>query len=128
MICPEYALLSTKDCIDAPDVGLFFDIPVSVFTDTKQRTAEKRWKIEKDCRNMLENMETNLVAILKNEIEKLYHIGGTIMGATGSGTLTAPLIISRMQKNYVNPLIGEIKSPSSASTIQCIQTCQLRSC
>ena len=31
------------------------------------------------------------------------------MGATGFRTLTAPQIISRMQQNYGNPVIGEIK-------------------
>ena len=109
MYQPEYALLSTKEWIDAPDVGAFFDIPASAFTDTKQCIAKKRWKTEKDRRDMLDNVETNLITILENDIEKLYHTGGTIMGATGFGTITAPQIIARLQQNYGKPVIGDIK-------------------
>ena len=112
---PEYAVLSTKEWIDAPDMGAFFDIPVSAFIDTAQRIANKRWQVEKDCRNMLENVKTTLFTILENSIDKLYHTGCTIMGATAFGALTVPQIINRMQQNYGKPGIRE--TLSSTSTI-----------
>ena len=124
---PEYALLSTKEWIGTPDVGAFFGIPASALTDTKQRIAKKWWQFIKYFRNTLDNVETTLVTILENAIDKLYHIGGTIMGATDFGTLAAPKIISRLQQNHGKPVFGEIKRPSSASTIQWIEKCQLRS-
>ena len=106
---PEYDLLSTKEWIDAPDVGVFFDIPTSAFTDTKQRISGKRWQVKNYCRETLDNVETTLFTILEVAIDKSYHTGGTIMGATVFGTLTFPQIISRMKQNYGNPGIGEIK-------------------
>ena len=79
------------------------------FTDIKQRIAEKRWQIKKYRRDTLENVETTLVTILNNAIDKSYHTGGTIMGSRGFGALTSPQIIARLQQNYGNPGIGEIK-------------------
>ena len=95
--------------IDTPDVDAFFKIPASTFTDTKQRITKKRWQAEKYRRDTLDNVETTIVTILENKIEKSYHTGGTIMVATGIGTLTSPQIIARMQQNYGKPVIGEIK-------------------
>ena len=57
----------------------------------------------------MENVELTLVAILECAIDKVYHTGATIMGATGFGPLMAPQIISHMQLNYGKPIIGEIK-------------------
>ena len=79
------------------------------FTDIKQRIAEKLWQIKKYRRDTLENVETTLVTILNNAIDKSYHTGGTIMGSRGFGALTYPQIIARLQQNYGNPGIGEIK-------------------
>ena len=95
--------------IDAPDVGAFFNIPVIAFIDTKQRITKKQWQVDKDRRETLDNVETTLVTTLEGGIDKSYHKEGTIMGATGFGTPTAPQIISRMKQNYGNPGIGEIK-------------------
>ena len=50
---PEYALLYTKEWIDALDMGALFDIPESAFIDTKERIAKKWWQVEKDLRNKL---------------------------------------------------------------------------
>ena len=58
---------------------------------------------------MLDNVETNLVTILDNVIDKSYHTGGTLMGATGFGTLTYPQIIARMKQKYGKSGIREIK-------------------
>ena len=80
-----------------------------MFTDTKQRIAKKRWQIDKYHSNTLENVETNFVTTLESEIDKAYHTVGTIMGATVFGTLTAPQNIARMQQNYGNIVIREIK-------------------
>ena len=63
----------------------------------------------KDRRDTLENVELTLVAILKCAIDKAYHTGDIVMGSTGFGPLTAPHIIPRMQLNYGEPGIGEIK-------------------
>ena len=66
----EYNLLSTKDWIDVPNMGAFFDIPARAFIDIKQRIAENRvWQIEKYRRDTLQNVETNLVTILDNAID-----------------------------------------------------------
>ena len=105
----EYALLSTKEWTNTPDVGLFFEIPANSFTEIKQRIGEKIWQVTKDRQETLENVELTLVAILKGVIDTGYHTGATAMGATGFGPLTAPQIISRMQSNYGKPGIGEIK-------------------
>ena len=58
----------------------------------------------------MKNVEIILVVILKCDIDKAYHTGATFMGAMGFGPLTEPEIISRMQLNYGNPGIGEIKN------------------
>ena len=47
MSWPEYALLSTKEWIDAPDLRSFFDIPANAFTDTEQWIRGKKWQVEK---------------------------------------------------------------------------------
>ena len=39
----EYNLLSTKEWIDAPNMGAFFYIPARAFIDIKQRISKKRW-------------------------------------------------------------------------------------
>ena len=57
----------------------------------------------------MENVELTLVAILECAINTAYHMGDTVMGATGFGPLTAPQIISRIQLNYGKLWIGEIK-------------------
>ena len=105
----EYVLLSTKDWINAPDVGSFFEIPVNSFTDTEQRIGEKRWQVTKDQRDTLENVELTFVAIFECAINTAYHMGATVMGATGFGPITVPQIISLMQFNYGKPRIGKIK-------------------
>ena len=63
----------------------------------------------KDQPDTLENVELTLVAILECAIDKAYHTGATVIGATGFGPITAPQIISCMQLNYRKPGIGEIK-------------------
>ena len=40
----EYALLSTKEWTNSPDVGSFLDIPANSFTNTAQRIGEKNGK------------------------------------------------------------------------------------
>ena len=105
----EYALLSTKEWTNTPDVGLFFEIPANSFTKIKQRIGEKRWQVTKYQQETLENVELTLVAILKGVINTGYHTGATAMGATVFGPLMALQIISRMQLNYRKPGIGEIK-------------------
>ena len=104
----EYALLSTKEWTNAPDVGSFFEIPVNSFTETEHRIGNKLWQVTKDRRDTLENVDLTLVAILEGVIDTAYHMGATGMGATGFGPLTAPQIISCMQLNYGKPGIGEI--------------------
>ena len=69
----EYALLSTKEWIDAPDMGAFFNIPASAYTYTKQCIAKKRWHFDEDIRDTLDNAEKTLVTILYNAIDKSYH-------------------------------------------------------
>ena len=44
----EYALLSTKEWTNAPDVGSFFEIPANSFTETEQIIGEKIWQVTKD--------------------------------------------------------------------------------
>ena len=105
----EYALLSTKEWTNAPDVGSFFEIPANSFTETEHRIGEKRWQVTKDQRDNLEKVELTLVTILEGVINTAYHTGATEMGAMGFGPLTVPQIISRMQLNYGKPGIGEIK-------------------
>ena len=105
----EYALLSTKEWTNAPDVGSFFEIPANSLTKTEQRIGEKRWQVTKDQQDTLENVDLKLIAILGGAIGTSYHTGATAMGATGFGPLTAQQIISRMQLNYEKPWIGEIK-------------------
>ena len=83
--------------MNALDVGSFFDIPANSFTDTEQRIGEKEWQVTKDRRDTLENVELTLVAIFECAIDKAYHTGATVMGATGFGPLTAPKIIFRTQ-------------------------------
>ena len=102
----EYALLSTKEWTNAPDVGSFFEIPANSFTETEQRIGEKRWQVAKDWQDTLENVELMLVAILKGVINTVYHTEATAMGATVFGPLMAPQILSRMQLNYVKSGIG----------------------
>ena len=109
MSWPEYALLSAKEWIDAPDVGSFFDIPANAFNDTEQQIREKKWQVEKDNHHTLENVELIPITIIECAIDKSYHTGATVMGATGLEQLTAPQIISHMQLNYGVPGIGEIK-------------------
>ena len=109
MYWKEYALLSTKEWKNAPDVGSFLEIPANSFTETEHRIREKRWQVTKDRRDTLENVELTIVAILEGVIDKSYHTGTTSMGATGFGPLTTPQIISRMKLNYGKPGIGEIK-------------------
>ena len=65
--------------------------------------------MEKDKHYTLENVELILITIIECAIDKLYHTGATVMGATGLEQLTAPQIISHMQLNYGVPGIGEIK-------------------
>ena len=105
----EYALLSTKDWTNAPDVRSFFEIPANSFTETEQRIREKRWQVTKDRRDTLENVELTLVAILGGVTDTAYHTGAMAMGATGFVPLTTPQINSHMQLNYGKPGIGEIK-------------------
>ena len=105
----EFALLSTKTWMNAPDVGSFFEIPVNSFTETEQRIGEKRCQVTKDQQDTLENVELTLVAILEGVINTAYHTEDTAMADIGFVPLTAPQIISCIQLNYRNPGIGEIK-------------------
>ena len=57
----------------------------------------------------MENVELTLVAILECAIDKSYHTGAMVMGATGFGALTAPQIISRMQLSEENPGLEKLK-------------------
>ena len=103
-------LLSTKEWIDAPDVGAFFDIITYTFTDTGHRVTEKKYQVDKDRQYTLKSIETILVSVLNCATNKAYHTGATSMGATGFGTLTALQIILRMQWNYGKPYIMEVKN------------------
>ena len=105
----EYALLSTKEWTNAPDVESFFEIPENSFTETDQRIRKKTWQITKDQRVTLENVELTLITILEGVIDTAYHTGATAMGSMGFNLLTEPQIISRMQLKYGKPGIGEIK-------------------
>ena len=86
----EYALLSTKEWTNAPDMGSFFEILANSFTKTEQRIGDKIWKVTQDRRDTLENVELTLVTILEGVINTAYHTGATTMGATVFGPLTAP--------------------------------------
>ena len=78
----EYALLSTKEWTNAPDVGSFLEISANSFTNIEQRIGEKRLQVTKDRRDVLENVELMLVAILECAIDTAYQMGATVMGST----------------------------------------------
>ena len=98
MFLQEYALISTKEWTNTPEVGSFFVIPANSFTETEQRIRDKGWQVTKNRRDTLKNVELTLVAILEGVINTEYHTGATEMGATGLGPLTAPQIISRYRR------------------------------
>ena len=75
----ECALLSTKEWMNDPGVGSFFNIPENSFANTEQRIREKRWQVTKDRCDTMENIQLTLVTILKYAIDKAYHTGATIM-------------------------------------------------
>ena len=70
----------------------------------------KIWKVTKDQRDTLENVDLMLVAILEGAINISYHTTVMAMGAMGFSPLMTSQIISRMKLNYRKPGFGEIKN------------------
>jgi hypothetical protein len=106
----EYALVSPYPWIDQEDVGKYFVIPVSVITETEQRTEYKIRQVTKSKRESFINMITALTTILEDAFDVAFHSGGTALAESGFGTATPPEILSSFEKNYGKPGFQEIKS------------------
>ena len=104
-----FALYSTKDWQEPADVGECFKISSPSITETEQRTYEKRWELQKEKRNIFENLLMVLTKTFEYVIDPAFHKGSNGLATRGSGNIKPYDVLAHMHSLYGKPSLTELE-------------------